>query len=127
MRSLFVMLLLTASLWSDSKVYNGELSAYCACKRCCGDFPGKIRGQTRSGAMAKQSHTIAAPKCIPMGSIVMAKINNDIHQIGVVEDRGGAIVLENGILRLDIYFDTCEEAINFGRMKNITIYVEDNK
>ena len=87
------------------------LTAYCPCVQCCGDFAGKIRGQTASGAMAQAGRTIAAPKGVPFGVRVLALMpDGSQHVIGVVEDRGGAIKGN----KLDVYFDTHEEALRFG-------------
>lgn len=85
-----------------------KITAYCACKKCC----GKTDGITASGTKAKAGRTIAAPKNIPFGTKIM--INGHIY---TVEDRGGAIKGK----RIDIYFDTHEEALKFG-VKNIEIF-----
>ena len=87
-----------------------KLTAYCPCTKCCGDFPGKIKGQTASGAMAQAGHTIAAPKGVPFGARVLAVVDGQREVVGIVEDRGGAIQ----DLRLDIYFATHQEALDFG-------------
>ena len=81
------------------------ITAYCPCKKCCGKW---ANGITASGVYAKANHTIAAPKNIPFGTVLVID--------GVeytVEDRGGAIKGK----RLDIYFDTHKEALKWGRQK----------
>lgn len=78
------------------------LTAYCACAKCC----GKTDGITASGKRATSNHTVAAPSSFPFGTKL--EINGKIY---TVEDRGGAIQGK----RLDIYFDSHQEALNFGR------------
>jgi 3D (Asp-Asp-Asp) domain-containing protein len=84
--------------------YLGEykLSAYCACAKCC-DVEDGI---TATGTIATANRTIAVdPKKIPYGSRLL--INGQEY---VAEDCGGAIKGN----RIDIYFDTHEEALQFG-------------
>ena len=84
--------------------YLGEfkLTAYCACSKCC----GKSDGITATGTKATQGRTIAVdPKLIPYGSEVI--INGHTY---VAEDCGGAIKSK----KIDIYFDSHREALNFG-------------
>ena len=59
-----------------------KISAYCACKKCC----GKTNGITATGAVATAGRTIAVdPKVIPYGSEVI--VGNRVY---VAEDCGGA-------------------------------------
>lgn len=84
--------------------YLGEfvLTAYCACKNCC----GKTDGVTATGTIATAGRTIAVdPKVIPYGSEVI--INDHIY---IAEDCGGGI----NNYHIDIYFDSHEEALQFG-------------
>ena len=77
-----------------------KLTAYCPCSKCC----GKSDGITASGKKAKPNHTVAADgSLLPFGTTIM--INGETY---VVEDRG-----VSGMV-IDIYFDTHEEAQNFG-------------
>ena len=79
-----------------------KVTAYCACVRCC----GKTDGITATGTKATEGRTIAAdPKVLPYGTKVI--ING--HEY-TVEDCGGAIYGN----RIDIYFDSHEEAVQFG-------------
>ena len=82
--------------------YVAEVSAYTATDDQC----GKSDGITASGTHAKQGRTIAAPSWIPFGTTV--GINGISY---VCEDRGGYIQ-DN---RLDIYMDSREDAVEFGR------------
>jgi 3D (Asp-Asp-Asp) domain-containing protein len=85
-------------------------TAYCSCAKCC----GKTNGITASGTRATSGRTVAAPSSIPFGTELV--INGHTY---VVEDRGGAI---NGN-RIDIYFDSHQAAINYGR-KTVDVYVK---
>ena len=85
--------------------YLGEfrLTAYCKCTACCGQWAG---GATASGVMPVANHTIAVDtSVIPFGTKVV--INGNTY---VSEDTGSAIKGN----RIDIYFDTHQEALNFG-------------
>jgi 3D (Asp-Asp-Asp) domain-containing protein len=82
-----------------------EATAYCSCVKCC----GKSDGITASGKKAKANHTIAVDKSvIPLGTHI---IYNGIEY--VAEDTGGAIKGN----RIDIYFDSHEEALKWGRQQ----------
>lgn len=81
-----------------------EATAYCACEKCCGIYAS---GYTATGTRATAGRTIAVdPKVIPYGTTVL--INGTPY---VAEDCGGAI---KG-LRVDLFFDSHEEALQFGR------------
>ena len=84
-----------------------KLTAYCACKKCCGKDPSDpYYGITAYGYQTTAGRTIAVdPKVIPIGSEVV--INGHTY---IAEDVGGAIK-EN---RVDIYFNTHQEALEFG-------------
>ena len=86
------------------------VTAYCACSICCGD---NADGITASGTVATANHTIAVdPDVIPMGTHVW--INGKEY---VAEDTGSAI---NGN-RIDIFFDSHQQARNWGTRK-LTVY-----
>ena len=87
-----------------------EVTGYCGCEKCCG-LKG---GLTKAEKIPKAGHTIAAdPEVLPMESKV--EINDIVY---VVEDTG-KLVKGNVI---DIYFNTHEEAVRFGRQK-INVYL----
>jgi 3D (Asp-Asp-Asp) domain-containing protein len=94
-----------------------EATAYCACPKCCGKWADGI---TASGTKATVKRTIAVDSnLIPLGSKV------EIEGLGtyIAEDTGSAI---KGKI-IDIYFDTHEEALKFGRQKvNIRILSSAN-
>lgn len=84
-----------------------KLTAYCPCEQCCGKSEeSPYYGITAYGYTATAGRTIAVdPNIIPIGSEVI--INGRTY---VAEDVGGAI-REN---RIDIYFNTHQEALEFG-------------
>lgn len=86
------------------------VTAYCPCVKCC----GKSNGITASGIKAVEGVTVAMNKSIPFGT----KIYIDGVGERIVQDRGGAIKGN----RIDLYFDSHQEALNFGRQtKEVTI------
>lgn len=99
---------------SSSRTNNTEYIAftatgYCPCAKCC----GKTNGMTASGAKAKAGVTVAMPKKYAFGTKI------EIKGMGtyIVQDRGGAIKGN----KIDIFFNTHQEALNFGRR---TVYVK---
>ena len=85
-----------------------ELSAYCPCSYCCDENTGI----TASGVYVAEG-MCAAPENIPFNSIcVIPELGLELN----VQDRGGYIVnTYDGLVRLDVYFDSHEEALEFGR------------
>lgn len=92
-----------------------SLTAYCPCVKCCGEWseehPSRIGTdyiqKTASGTIPEEGRTIGVdPDIIPFGTIV---IIND-HEY-IAEDRGGAVKGNS----IDIFFESHEEALNFGR------------
>lgn len=91
-----------------------KLTAYCACKNCC----GKTDGITASGVKATEGITIAADTTVlPFGTEVII----DGHTY-IVQDRGGAIKGN----RIDVYFDDHNEALDFG-VRYKEIYVKEGE
>lgn len=89
-------------------------TAYCPCTKCC----GKSDGITATGVKAKANRTIAAdPNILPYGTEILCGMGEF-----VVEDCGGSIKGN----RVDFFFDSHEEAVNFGRQE-FTIWVKENK
>lgn len=87
-------------------------TAYCPCVKCC----GKTDGITATGTKATAGRTIAVdPDVIPYGTEVI--INGHTY---VAEDCGGAINKND----IDIFFDTHEEALQFGRQVLTAYYYE---
>ena len=85
-----------------------ELSAYCPCEYCCDTYTGI----TASGLNVEVG-MCAAPDNIPFDSIcVIPELGMELN----VQDRGGYIISTyDGLVRLDVYFISHEEALEFGR------------
>lgn len=77
-------------------------------------------GKTASGAYAKAWYTVAAGKSYAMGTVIYIPYFQNEPNGGwfVVQDRGGAIK-DN---KLDVYMDTYNECIQFGR-RNLECYI----
>ena len=86
-------------------IYLGEfrLTAYCPCSKCCGQWADGI---TSTGVTAEAGRTIAVdPSVIPYGTEVI--VNGHKY---IAEDCGSSIKGN----RIDIYFNTHDEAWDFG-------------
>lgn len=92
---------------TEPRYQNYEATAYCGCRKCNGkwtDYP------TASGTQMKAGRTIAVdPDYIPLGSRVFIEGMGEY----IAEDTGSAI---KGKI-IDIYFDSHEEAWDFGRQQ----------
>ena len=98
-----------------------EATAYCACYSCCGKYPSnKYYGITKTGTRAKVGTIAVDPRKIDLGTnlyiegLYGAKNYGD----GKAEDIGGAI--KGNII--DLYFDTHQETINWGRQQ-VKVYI----
>jgi 3D (Asp-Asp-Asp) domain-containing protein len=98
-------------LWSLGEY---KLTAYCSCEKCCGywatirplDGEGNPIVYTSDGSVAKQGVTVAADTDIlPFGTVLLI----DGREY-TVQDRGGDIKGK----RIDVYFDSHEDALEFG-------------
>ena len=89
-----------------------KATGYCACSRCCGQY---ANGITADGSRATAGYTVAAPSTYSFGTMMYIPFFDRIFE---VEDRGGAITTN----RIDVYFNTHQEALNFG-VKYIDIYI----
>lgn len=92
---------------ADEPAKTIKVTAFCSCEICCGKWSD---GQTASGYWIQPGDRfVAAPNHIPFGTkFIVPGYNND--QPVEVKDRGGAITVE----RLDVYFCTHQEALNWG-------------
>lgn len=89
---------------------NWTITAYCPCEECCGPWAS---GYTASGNPAVAGHTVAC-NILPSGSKILID--------GVeytVEDTGWSPYGDEWI---DIFFNTHEEALNFG-IKEMEVYL----
>ena len=94
-------------------IRNMTVTAYCPCEKCCGKWADGI---TASGHVIKKGDKfVAADRSIAFGTTI------DIPGYGEVPvlDRGGAIEGD----RLDVYFSTHQEALNWG-VKNLKVRIE---
>lgn len=95
-----------SELPEESPYYLGEfqVTGYCSCTICCGEKEERL---TKSETVPRASHTVAAdPSVIPLGTRIV--IDDVVY---TVEDTGKAV---EG-MRLDIFFDSHEEAVRYGR------------
>ena len=103
----------------EPTVVNMNVSAYTA--STCGKSPSDPGyGITSSGVVATAWRTIAAGSGYPIGTVIYIPYFASQPNGGwfVVQDRGGAI----SNTRLDVYMDTYQECINFGR-RTLECYV----
>lgn len=90
-----------------------RVTAYCPCEKCCGKWAD---GVTASGHVIQTGDKfVAAPPEIPFGTVL------DIPGYGTVPvlDRGGVIKGK----RLDVFFDTHQEALNWG-VKHLIVQMQ---
>lgn len=94
-------------------------SAYCPCRICCGPY---ANGITASGTTAKANHTVAVDAynpILPMGTkVVIGGVEY------TVEDTGN---LNANNVDFDIYFDTHQEALNWGKKNKDAYLAEGNE
>jgi len=99
-----------------------QVTAYCACGKCCGwerNWKGqkvysygphedevKIIGLTASGTKAKMGTIAADTEIFPMGTIMYV----EGYGYGVVEDRGSAIQGKH----IDLFFKSHNKALDWG-------------
>lgn len=89
-----------------------ELTAYCSCEKCCGQWAG---GNTASGTVPTAGRTVGVdPEVIPLGTTVY--IDGQAYR---AEDTGA---FTGNII--DIYMDSHEEALRFGRKEATVTWAE---
>ena len=93
--------------------YFWDVSAYCPCELCCGEWADGI---TASG-MPAEGFLVAAPPLIPFGTLLSIPGYNNGLPVPVL-DRGGSIKGN----RVDVLFATHYEALNWGR-KTLTVKI----
>ncbi len=110
-------------LKAEWKPIEAEVTAYCPCKKCCGKEPNHPAYKiTASGHKIKDGDRfIAAPKEIRFQTKLKIEGYNNNKSIKVL-DRGGAIKKKGVVYCIDVYFDTHQEALNWGR-KRMIIYM----
>ena len=96
---------------SKGRTITIKLTGYCSDSLCTGEWAYLNPGITASGTVAKYG-TIAAPPSIPFGTKM--KIEGYGDMIFTVEDRGSAVVYEDGIYVIDMWMPTHEQAYAVG-------------
>lgn len=91
---------------------NYRITAYCACKKCCGVWAENRPNGIVKGAMGVEltpGYSVASP--LAFGTKLYIEGYGDV----VVQDRTASWVVDkyNGEI-IDIYFNSHEEALNFG-------------
>jgi len=104
------MILAFLSIAAMFQPFDANVSAYCPCSRCCGQYAD---GVTASGQPAI-GKLVAAPKEIPFGTIIFVPG----YGFAPVSDRGGAIRGR----KLDLLFPTHRQALRWGRQR-ITVWI----
>ena len=117
MKRLLILGMLTTSLTALAKTQLVEVTGYCnegkgGCKICNGKWAGL--NKTASGKPPKPGVTIAASRKIPFNTIV------NIPGVGkrVVQDR----LSKKFDNRIDVFFGSHKEALNFGKKKLLVSY-----
>lgn len=105
---------------SNTKEVMLEVSYYCSCEICC----DVETGITASGAVVQEGRTVAMPSSVPFGAKVYIE---ELDHTFVVEDRGGYIKqLDDDTMRVDVYVDSHELALQLGRhMSRGIIYYDE--
>lgn len=103
---------------SRSRVVQMEVTAYCACVKCCGP---KAQGITASGKLVNYNDgkfVAADTRVLPFGTKIVVPGYAESERVEVI-DRGGAIKGN----KLDLYFPTHDEALVWGRQHvDVTVY-----
>ena len=109
---------------TDHPVGVCEITAYCTCVKCCGIWSAEHPSRqgtgyvqkTATGTIPTEGRTVAVDKdVIPLGSIVI------IDGVTYIAEHTGNAVKGNVV---DIYFDSHEEAVQFGRRTAQVTYVK---
>lgn len=91
------------------------ITAYCACEKCCGQWSNVDRPLTASGDPAEEGITVGADwGLLPAGSVIY------IDGLGerIVQDKPADWIVERYSGRiLDVYFESHEAALAFGKQK----------
>ena len=100
-----------------------KATAYCSCEKCCGIW--SKYNLTASGAVPEEGVTVAVdPKVIPLGSTVYVEFCDGRVGEYIAQDTGSAIKGN----KIDVYFESHEEAWNFGVQKvNVKVLEAKNE
>ena len=94
-----------------TNVILATITGFCSCAVCCGPHAA---GLTASGKKPTPQHTVAGPRSLPFGTVVIA--NNRTYR---VEDRTSRRF--DG--RFDIYFSSHSAAKQFGIKTNLVTII----
>lgn len=109
--------LLLAHMTKNNERSLRTVTAYCACAECCYPYND---GVTASGHRIKLGDMfVAAPAAIPFGTKIRVEGYNNGNWVKVL-DRGGSIK-DN---RIDVYFDTHQEALDWGYRENVLVTIK---
>ena len=111
-KTLLLLILLSAGIArAEWIVETVEITAYCSCEKCCGDWADGVTASMHK--LKPGDKVVAAPKRFAF--------NTPMYVPGYgftsVQDRGGAIKGN----RLDLWFPSHKEALIWGRQKNVTV------
>lgn len=106
----------------EGNKYTGvfEVTGYCNCRLCCGQYSPEVTGRTphtASGTVPCAGRTVAVdPNVIPLGSTVV--INGHSY---IAEDTGSAV--KGNVI--DVFYDSHNDALNWGRRSvEVTYYIK---
>ncbi len=111
------------------KVVKMKVTAYCACKKCCGKYADGITASRHVISIgdkfiaADKKYVFGTKMYIP-GYYHTHKGSTSVREYAQVLDRGGAIKGNH----IDVYFDTHQEALNWGvQFLDVTIFMLNDK
>lgn len=98
------------------KVYTGTCTAY----TCDG---GRLSGVTATGMKPQVGVVAVNPNLIPYGSklYITSADGSYVYGYAIAGDTGGGVM--KGTLIADLYMDTYEECIQFGKRRNFKVFV----
>jgi 3D (Asp-Asp-Asp) domain-containing protein len=94
-----------------------EITAYCPGECCCQHWAD---GFFADGSEVGGKAIAADTRYYPMGTVMSIPG----YGIAVVKDRGGSIKGKN---RLDLYFDSHQDALTYGHRYNVSVKVRNEK
>ena len=101
----------TSATQPSIQIVEANVSAYCPCSKCCEKWANVFPRRTASGHILKKGDKfVAMPRSYPFGTLVSIPNYNNGNWVKVL-DRGGAIKGN----KIDVYFDTHQEALKWGR------------
>lgn len=103
------------SVGITARIVTVETTAYCRCAKCC----GKSDGITSAGTLAREGRTVAVSRGTAL---------RGMYYIEGLGWRVGEDYLAPGAAaRLDIYFDSHERALEYGRRTVQVLEISDER